>query len=449
MKLDARTRLLLRLQNWLFVVLFGAVLGLLGWLSIQHDFEFDLTAGARNTLTPESQLVLAGITGPVTLTAFVRADEARRRSMETVVERYQRFKADVSLEFVNPDTAPDRARAAGVTGAGEVVVGYEGRSERLAVLNERTLTNALVRLGREDERWMVFMAGHGERNPQGEANHDLGLFGAELERQGIRVRAFNPLAQGPLPANASAVVVSTPAAQMLPGAAEAVVAFVEAGGNLLWLHDPGPLNGLEPLADLLGLAFPDGVMVDTTAQMFGVEDPRVILVAEYTQHAATGGLDMMTLFPVVTTVDYEQVPEPWRVDALLTSLPNSWQETGAISGRIEFEEDTGDLPGPLDIGITLTRIHEEDEQRVVIIGDGDFISNSFIGNGANMDLGLKLFNWLAGDDPQVAVHLRGAPDITLELDNRTYYAISVLFLIGLPLLLVGTGITVWLRRRRR
>lgn len=448
MKLDARTRLLIRLQNWLFVVLFIAVLGTLGWLSVKHDFEFDLTAGARNTLTPESQQVLAGVTGPVTLTAYVRADEARRRSMEAVVERYQRFKDDITLEFVNPDTAPDRARAAGISSSGEVIVAYAGRSERLAVLNERTLTNALVRLAREGERWMVFLGGHGERNPLGEANHDLGVFGTELERQGIRVREFNPLAQGAVPANASALVVSTPAAQLVPGAAEAVVAHVAAGGNLLWLHDPGPLHGLEPLADLLGISYPDGVMVDTTAQMFGVEDPRVILVAEYTQHAATAGLDMMTLFPVVTAVDYQQVPEPWRVDALLSSLPNSWQETGAIAGRIAYEEDSGDLPGPLDIGISLTRAHEDRQQRVLVIGDGDFLSNSFVGNGANMDLGLKLFNWLAGDDPQVAVHLRGAPDITLELENRVYYGISVLFLIALPLLLVGTGVTVWLRRRR-
>lgn len=449
MKVTRRSRIQARVQSGLFVALFLAVLGALAWLSVEFSHEVDWTAGQRQSLTEASRQVLRALDGPVMVTAFMRDDEARRRGVETVVARYRRFKDDIAIEFVNPDTHPDRARAAGVSTEGEVLVAFAGRSERLTVLNERSLTNALVRLGREGERWVTYLSGHGERSPLGEANHDHGLFGAELQRQGMTVRTFNPLTHGAVPDNTDLLVVAGPSAVLLPGAAEALVQFVERGGNLLWLHDPGPLRGLEALAEHLGVAFPDGVVVDTTAQMFGVDDPRVVLVAEYTPHPVTRELAMMTLFPVVAAVDYDDVPGEWRVDALLTTLPRSWLETGELAGQIAFDADDGDRAGPLDIGIALTRHMDHGEQRIVVVGDGDFLSNAFLNNGANLDLGLKLYNWLTGDDPQIAVHLRSAPDITLNLPSRAFYGISIGFLVVLPLGLVVAGVVIWLRRRRR
>jgi ABC-type uncharacterized transport system involved in gliding motility auxiliary subunit len=449
MRVTRRSRMLVRLQNILFVVLFLAVLGVAAWISTRYSYEADWTYGQRNTLTEASRDIVQSLDGPVTVTAFLRDDEVRRRNVESVVERYRRFKDDIQLEFVNPDTSPDRARSAGVTADGEVLVAFAGRSERLATLDERSLTNALVRIGRDGERWIVYMGGHGERQPLGEANHDHGMFGAELQRQGLSVRGFNPLAQGAIPDNTDLLVIAGPSVEMLPGAVVALVEYVERGGNLLWLQDPGPLHGLEPLAEHLGISFPPGVVVDTTAQMFGVDDARVVLVAEYTQHPVTRELATMTLFPVVNAVDYEFVPDPWRVNALLTTLTRSWLETGELAGHISMDEAAGDIPGPLDIGITLTRERDGGEQRIAIVGDGDFLSNAFLGNGSNLDLGLKLVNWLTGDDPQVAVHLRSAPDITLDLSNREFYAISFGFLIALPLALIAAGVLIWIRRRRR
>jgi len=450
MKVTRSSRLQVRLQNWLFVILFLAMLGALAWLSTKYSFEADWTAGQRNTITEASRTLLGTIEGPVTVTAFVREDSARRQGIEAVISRYRRFKDDIQLEFVNPDISPDRARQAGVSSDGEVVVGYADRTERIAGLSERSLTNALQRLTRGGERWVVFLEGHGERNPLGEANHDLGLLGEQLQRQGFRVRALNPLTQGGIPDNTTVLVIAGPQVEVLPGLAQMVVEYVDRGGNLLWLHDPGPMHGLDPLAEHLGIEFPPGVVVDTTAQMFGVNDPRVVLVAEYgSSHPVTRELATMTLFPIVSAVDYENVPDPWRVDALLTSLPRSWLETGELTGRITFEEEAGDVPGPLDIGITLARPGTEGEQRLGIIGDGDFLSNTFLNNGGNLQLGLNLFNWLAQDDAQINVHLKSAPDLTLNLPRNAFYGISIGFLIVLPLVLVIAGVTIWLRRRRK
>lgn len=435
MKVTRRSRLEVRLQNWLFVVLFVGVIAMLAWLTTRHSFDADWTAGQRNTLTEASRQLVASIDAPITVTAFVRDTDAQRRPIEDLVARYQRHHDGFTLEFVNPDVDPDRARRAGITADGEVLVSVAGREERVAALNERSLTTALQRLARVDERWIVFVEGHGERNPHGQANHDYGVFGAEMQRQGLRVRTLNPAAQRTIPDNTSLLVVTTPQAALVPGVAELLARYVAGGGNLLWLGDPGPSYGLEPLADELGVSFADGVVQDATAQLFGIGDPRMVIVAEYAAHPVTRDFQVVTLFPHATAVDHHAVGDDWTVRPLLTTL---------ATARLD-ERD-----GPLDIGITLTRPRDDGpEQRVAVLGDGDFLSNAYLGNAGNLELGLNLVNWLVADDAQINVLVRSAPDLVLNLSRTAFITIAVGSLVGLPLLLIAAGVTIWIRRRRR
>jgi ABC-type uncharacterized transport system involved in gliding motility auxiliary subunit len=440
-----------RIHNWLFVVLFLAVIGAIAWLSTKYSFEADWTAGNRNTLTEASQDLVSGLDGPLTLTAFTRDTGVTKRRIEDLVARYRQYQDDIALEFVNPDLDPARVRELGVELDGEIIVGYQGRTERVTEPSERALTTAIQRIARGGQRWVVFVEGHGERNPRGEANHDYGLFGAELERLGFKLQTVNPVAHGSIPDNTTLLVVAGPRVDLVPGAARLIADHVERGGNLLWLADPGPLRGLDPLAETLGVGFGDGVIVDTTGQVFGIDDPTMVIIADYGVHPVTDAFEVVTLFPHATAVDYdyEAVPADWRVDALLTTLPRSWLETGEIAGRIEMVEADGDRPGPLDVGITITAPHDENEQRIAVIGDGDFLANAYLNNGGNVDFGLNLFNWLVGDDDQIDIVLKSAPDLTLELPQHTYIALATLFLLVLPIGLVGAGVFIWWRRRRR
>jgi ABC-type uncharacterized transport system involved in gliding motility auxiliary subunit len=85
----------------------------------------------------------------------------------------------------------------------------------------------------------------------------------------------------------------------------------------------------------------------------------------------------------------------------------------------------------------------------VVIGDGDFLSNTFLGNGGNRALGERIFDWLLGDDKLVDLPPRGAPDRLLQISQGGLNAISVGFLIVLPLLLLLIGGAIVWRRRRR
>ena len=84
----------------------------------------------------------------------------------------------------------------------------------------------------------------------------------------------------------------------------------------------------------------------------------------------------------------------------------------------------------------------------MVFGDGDFLSNSYLGNSGNLDLGLKTVNWLASDEALIEVPAGTAIDRRLDLSDIQAALISTGFLMLLPAVLGGMGFWVWLRRRR-
>jgi ABC-type uncharacterized transport system involved in gliding motility auxiliary subunit len=457
MRVSRRSRILLRLQGLTFSLLFSASIGLLAWLSTQYVYQADWTAGARNTVSAETRQLLAELDQPVQITAFVREESQLRRQIRDLVGGYQRFKDDISLDFINPDTAPEQVRELGISSGGELRVSYRGRSENLQTLSEQTLSNSLLRLSRQEERWIVFLTGHGEREPLGETNYGLGIFGGELKRKGLNIQTIN-LAQTGIPSNTSLLVIAGPRVNLLPGEVSALRHYVEQGGNLLWLAEPGELHGLEPLAELLGIDFLPGQVVDADSQMFGIDNPTFVVITDYPAHEITAEMTAVTVFPEVAAIEMHDTGA-WKQLPLLTTLSRSWTELDEIAGEISFDADTDERAGPLDIGVVLTRDHpptagtettdDMPGQRVIVVGDGDFLSNTYLGNAGNLGLGLNMVHWLSHDDAFIDIRVQGAPDTRLELGRTAQAVIGLGLLFGLPVLLLVCGLLVWLRRRRR
>jgi hypothetical protein len=445
---DSRLRILG--QNVMFVLLLFIGVGLLGWASTQYEFKADWTYGHRNSLSPASVRLLGTLKQPLTATAYARGNSPFREPLKRFFANYQLVKPDVLLKFVDPDMDPQQARKDGITGDGQVILEYGGRSERLEQVNEAYLADAIQRLARSAERYVVFLAGDGERNPRGDHNFDLGAFGKQLTDKGFKIEPLNLAATPTIPENTSVLVVAGPQADVFPGMVKLVRDYVRRGGNLLWLGDPGPLYGLDPLAADLSLHFGNGTLVDPNTQLLGINDPTVTLVPKYPEDSPlASGLNAVSLFPGATSVDVDK-GSPWQQDAFLQSMPRSWLETARLAGNVNYDPKRGDRLGPLTIGVALTReVAGKGAQRVVVTGDGDFLSNAYLGNGANLDLGLDIMNWVAHDDSYININPRPAPDLTLSLTPLAQGVIGFGFLFALPLLLLITGIVVWLRRRRR
>ncbi len=459
MFVSQKTRRSTRIQNGLFLVMFLALVGMLAWLSVRYTFTADWTASGRNTLSEASSELLKTLDAPVNITAFASKDESVRAAIRDLVARYQRHKPDITLTFVNPDLQPARVRELGIRLNGELLIAYRGREEKLAAVSEQSITNALQRLVRSSERWLVFLEGHGERKPLGEANHDLGAWGKRLEEKGFKIQSLNLVNNPAIPDSTAVLVLAGPQTNLMPGEVALIQQFIERGGNLLWLADPDGLHGLQPLADTLGVSFVAGVIVDPTTQVLGISDPRLAIASIYPPHPLTKNFDVITLFPQAVGIQ-QTLPAGWQGQAILLSDERSWSETGELNGQISFDAGQ-DMAGPLTLGVVMSRARSSEgddesetkaantgEQRVIVIGDGDFLSNAYLGNGGNLALGMNIINWLAHDDRFIDIPVRAAPDRALNFSPLAQGMIGFGWLVLLPLGLAATGGFILWRRKR-
>jgi len=461
MKITANSRSQSRLNSIVMLLLILCLTGLLAWLSVRYQTQMDWTQNGRHTLSHASLEVLNHIDGPVDITAYARENASLRQAVEKIVGRYQRLKPDIKLHFVNPDAVPDEVRSAGISVNGEMLLRYQGRTEHVKTGTEEEFTNALQRLARGSEHWLAFVEGHGERNPFDKANHDLSIWTTQLESRGFKIQPLNLAEVQLIPSNTKVLVIASPTIDLLPGEIAIIVEYLLRGGNILWLADPGSLHGLELLADQLSIEIPSGVVIDFAGSLIGIDDPTIVLNTPrlYPDHVITRDFNYTTFFPTTASINVRD-DEQWNTSSLLTSGDHTWLETGVLEGEVEYNEDN-DLIGPLDIGITLEKTIENDlgndldepseiiQQRIIVIGDGDFLSNTYVGNSGNLDLGIRLINWLSNDDDFISIPIKTVNDAHLELSLLASGIIAFGFILVLPLLFLGTGLTVWWRRKKQ
>jgi ABC-type uncharacterized transport system involved in gliding motility auxiliary subunit len=421
----------------------------LQWLAKEYHLQFDWTRMHRHSLAPASVTVAERLKEPLKITAFASQRGETRRFIQEMVGRYQKHKPDITLEFVDPDTAPERVREAGVQFDGELVFEYGDARENLSPtqFNEQNFTNALTRLGHRGERWVVFLSGHGERSPEKQANFDLSTWAAQLRQRGFQTRTLSLGEHPRIPDNTTVLVIAGPRTRLLAGEVREIQNYLDRGGNLLWLHDPGLLLGLEPLAESFGIEFHPGVIVDPASEDI-TGNAAAIVVTKYGSHPVVRNFGDNTVFPQSAGVSLN-APEGWLGSVLMDTRPSSWSETGAIDGPIQFDKGR-DIRGPLNLAVALTRtLDNKREQRVIVVGDGDFLANTYIPNGGNLELGMSLTNWLSQDDAFVNIPVKTARDRSLDLSRGGQLAIVAVFLALLPITLVGSGVWIWLRRRKR
>jgi len=447
----------LRIQSVIFTLLFMLVIGLLAWLGKTYQTSFDLTRNKQNSLSEATQLLLKKLDKPLKLTAFVPDDAKVHSALKKLVTKYQKYKKDTTLEFVNPDLDPERAKQEGILYSGQLQIKVGDRSEAINTIEEQQVVNVLHRLSRDKARLAIFIEGHGERSPYETNSSGLSQFTSVLERKGFSFQGHNLLRTQSIPDDASFIVIAAAEKDYLEGEVKAISEYIKKGGNLLWLHEPGSVHGLDDLEQQLGLVIPEGTLLDANQalqEMLGIKHPAVIPIVDYGQSELTRDLSSHTLFPFASAIirDEEIKDVDWQYQPLLTTLPTSWLESGDIQGNVKFD-DEADRPGPLDIAISMTRPKKEADagvkQRVLVIGDSNFMLNSFIGQGSNLEFSSNIFNWLSEDDELLSIKSVGAIDTTLDMPGWALYSAAVFFLLILPIGLIIIGMVRWLRRRKR
>ena len=137
---------------------------------------------------------------------------------------------------------------------------------------------------------------------------------------------------------------------------------------------------------------------------------------------------------------------------ILQSSARSWNQAAPVDpAQAAFDPNSNELKGPLTFGYALSRLSpspDRNQQRVVVIGDGDFLSNAYLADAGNLAFGERACDWLLGDDA-LASAPQASPDTVLKPSRTELGVLTFGYLIALPIILILIGLAIsWHRRRR-
>jgi ABC-type uncharacterized transport system involved in gliding motility auxiliary subunit len=447
-----------------------AILAAINYISSREHKRWDLTTSGQFTLSPQTVKVLASLDAPLKLTVFAR--ETEFSTFRDRLDQYQYVSKRLSTEYVDPDKKPALARQLQIQAYGTVAVQYKDRVERVVGSTEQDLTNGIIKVVTGKERTVYFTQGHGEKDTAGAERGGYSGVVSQLARDNCKVEKL-PLAQKPeVPADATAVVVAGPKTDLLPAEADALRAYLAKGGKLMLMLDPPDKVDAPVLTNLIALAHEWGIDVGTdivvdasgVGRLLGT-DATVPVAVNYPSHPIAQDMDLLTAFPLARSV----TPLPAGVNghvaqAFVQTSANSWAEkdiAGVLAGgKVALDEAKGDKRGPITIGAAVSAAAPSAapagtpgeaapklESRVVAFGDSDFASNAAIGISGNGNLFLNAVNWLTQQENLIAIRPKDADDTRLTMTANQQLRVVILALFVLPVVIFGSGVYAWWRRR--
>lgn len=405
---------------------------------------WDVTSSRRNTLSEASAAAARGLQTEVQVIAWMEAQDRAFVELQQLVASFSRHSDRLKLERRSPSEDPDGARAAGapvVLRAGERLrrVRFEAGSPD----QEALLLSALRALTVQGTPRVYVSSGHGELEPGDEGSRGLSRLRAALVDEGLEVVPLPLAAAGRVPEDARAVVVPAPRTAFAPGEVDYLRTWLEGGGRLLVLLEPGEDSGLGGLLGSYGVQVGDDVVLDGSAFATLLGGRETVTGVAYAAHPVTRRLgSAMTHFPRARSLA-ENPGTPATLTALVQTGAEAWGEAGTDTATAE--QDPSDVPGPVSLALSV----EQGSARLVVVGDASFVTNLGLGLGANRDLALNAVLWLSEKEEQIAARPRGRGGNLLLLTPSARERVAFFLLYGLPALLVAAGLAVHAARRAR
>ncbi len=449
-------------------------LGILVFVALiveMHPWRVDLTETGRHSLSAQTLNILRSLDEPIEIKAFFQTATPEEAQARDLLETYRYHSDRISYRFIDPDRRPEMARRHEIRNYGSLVVEGFGRSRAASHADEQSITNALFKLSRDEEKKVYFLAGHGERSA--EMGDKEGFFAARsaLERENYRVEDLLLMQKRAVPHDASLVVIAGPGKSLFPEEIERLGTYVKGGGRLMVLLDPFHDGGLTEFLLSYGIELREDVIVDESVGLFG-GSALMPVVLTYGAHPITDNFAFATFFPEARSVGIlDDLPHGVHVLPLAMTSQDAWGETDMEmlqEGVVSYDPQT-DHAGPLNI-VVLAEVHAtgrgdgaDDSHspdaepsngeplmgRVLVAGDGDFASDAYFSLSGNGDLFLNMVNFLAGEEDLITIERRETQGQPLLLTDAQFQVIVWTVLVFVPLLVLLAGLVMYRVRRRQ
>jgi ABC-type uncharacterized transport system involved in gliding motility auxiliary subunit len=438
-------------------VVFLAVLGLANYVSTRHHHRFDLTEQKVFSLSPQSVNVVKNLQDDLQIQAFVEGGV--NPELHDLLTNYAYASPKVKFELIDPDKQPELAEKYKINAYNTVRFEYGKESTSITQPTEENITNAIIKVTRTTHKTVCFIEGHGEadiddvQSPKG-----LASLKQALANENYEVKKVLLASMASVPDDCNVVVVGGPQKPYLESELNAIGAYLDKGGRMLFLLPPREGSEFQPLLAKWGVKLDNDVVVDQMLRLFqGPALGLAPLVNTYGPHEITRDFKQRTIFPMTRSVHADAAGKKGlQATELVKTSPSSWGETDldGLFQRSEASLDANsDIKGPVPIAVVVSADLKqmgngtEGTARLAVYGSVEFAGNKEIeGTYYNRDLLANTVDWLAGQADLLSIRPRGVRASRTQFTAEQQRVVFYLSVLIIPELLLIAGIAVWWRR---
>jgi ABC-2 type transport system permease protein len=330
--------------------------------------------------------------------------------------------------------------------------------------NESEISAAFKRLVMELPL-VGFLKGHGERDCIREGDKDYNRFAQDKPfRQSLINNGFDfeeIALDREIPDNVRILVIADMKRPLTPDEKVYMDNYIARGGNLLIAGEPRRQEIMNPLVEPLGVTFLPGRLVKRSENF----QPDFI-IARPTKEAgefsyifnAMIAREYVATMPGCVGLSYAgdkgfAVTPLFRSDTIA-----SWNEietTDFVDDTVRLNPNVGEIERSHATMLALSRKVGEKEQKIIILGDADCISNGEISisrknvPASNYSLITGSFYWMSDEEVPINVTRPSPPDRRVAVGPKGMYWWNIFWIGCIPATLLFFMLFIWIKRRGR
>lgn len=447
----------------------GAVFFLTNYYAFQSNVRWDLTRYKQHTLSSSTVEIIENLDRKINLTALVVG--APPKYLEDLLNEYERLgEGQIKTKIIDPLVDLGYAAQFGNVISGNekklIVESFGENPQREDInftsepLNQEHVNNGILRTIQAPGN-VYFLSGHGEFELDNTDDTGLSYFVQVLATNNVNAHTLILGNDGAIPDDCDLLVIPGPKQHLLESEERIIQDYMLRGGDVWFMVEHSivttpdkPLTeeeillnpSLNSILNRWGLKVYPDVVVDLKSYVG--KDVGSPATRNYLTHRA-----------IVSGLDYTFYVRPRSIEqtghrresiklaplVLTSSAQSSWGESNRTL-QVKYEEGF-DQKGPVPIAYVGWEPRDESktsDTRFIVFTDADFITNIYIDQFSNAQMGLNVVNWLMERDYQKFSDIEKIKVEPLELTS-TDQRIIIAILVFIPLMILFLGLSVWLQ----
>jgi len=269
-----------------------------------------------------------------------------------------------------------------------------------------------------------------------------------LERNNYLVKKLNLISTDKIPEDAELVIIASPKKDITMAEREVLAEYLDNGGKALFMfdylaNDPS-FDEFNKLFSKYNVEINYDKVKETDENRCLPNDPNTIVL----------DVKSNSIFPQSfrTLISNSRSVSILKNEKEYVKTTSLMATSDKAVGEMVSKERGNDLKGPLDIAVAVEYTGGTKASRIIVMGNASFISDTAsktFGNYYNYSIifFLQSMNWLIDKHDEIIVPTKNYDTNVISITQQQATIVGGALIVILPLLILGTGMAVFLRRR--